>query len=263
MASPTRRGSRWVPPKPGMIPRLISGWPKLADSAAIRKSQAMASSHPPPKANALTAATVATEERSMSRRRPCMASSSSAPAAASILVNALMSAPAQNSIGLADANTTARVPAGRRDRVPGFAQRLHDLGGDRVGRRAVQPDDGDLVAGLELDRALLPARVRARVGEEALAGLDAEAALDVEAAKQRRGLKAPPPTPAPPPRACPGPRRGRPGRHGPAAGGMIPAPAIMPRSMSFIAATPSSRTRQLSTRALRVKRSTRASVSMD
>ena len=49
-ASPTRRGSRCVPPKPGMIPRLISGWPKLADSAAIRKSHAIDSSQPPPKA---------------------------------------------------------------------------------------------------------------------------------------------------------------------------------------------------------------------
>ena len=34
-ASPTSRGSRCVPPKPGMIPRLISGWPKVADSAAM------------------------------------------------------------------------------------------------------------------------------------------------------------------------------------------------------------------------------------
>ena len=55
------RGSRWVPPKPGMIPRLISGWPKVADSAAIRKSQAMASSQPPPKAIELTAAIVTVE----------------------------------------------------------------------------------------------------------------------------------------------------------------------------------------------------------
>src|SRR3979409_1733568 len=43
---------------------------------------------------------------------------------------------------------------------------------------------------------------------------------------------------------------------------MIPAPAIMPRSMSFIDATPSSSTRQLSTRAFSVKRSTSAAVSM-
>ena len=41
-----------------------------------------------------------------------MPSSSRWPAAASIVVNALMSAPAQNSIGLAEAITSARtVPA--------------------------------------------------------------------------------------------------------------------------------------------------------
>ena len=66
-ASPTRRGSRCVPPNPGMIPRLISGWPKLADCAAIRTSQAIASSQPPPSAIALTAAIVAIDERSISR----------------------------------------------------------------------------------------------------------------------------------------------------------------------------------------------------
>src|SRR5947209_18479896 len=43
---------------------------------------------------------------------------------------------------------------------------------------------------------------------------------------------------------------------------MIPAPAIMPRSMSFSEAIPSSRTRQLSMSALRVKRSTSAVVSI-
>src|SRR5581483_5422155 len=45
-------------------------------------------------------------------------------------------------------------------------------------------------------------------------------------------------------------------------GGMIPAPAIMPRSMSLSAATPSSSTRQLSTSALSVKRSTSACASI-
>jgi hypothetical protein len=39
-----------------MIPRLISGWPKVADSAAMRKSHAIASSQPPPKASEFTAA---------------------------------------------------------------------------------------------------------------------------------------------------------------------------------------------------------------
>ena len=49
-----------MPPKPGMIPSLISGWPKTAASAAIRTSQAIATSQPPPKAIELTAAIVAT-----------------------------------------------------------------------------------------------------------------------------------------------------------------------------------------------------------
>ena len=46
---PTRRGRRWVPPPPGMRPRLISGWPKRALSEAMRMSQDMASSQPPPR----------------------------------------------------------------------------------------------------------------------------------------------------------------------------------------------------------------------
>src|SRR5215210_1364451 len=49
-AGPIRRGSRWVPPMPGSIPRPTSGKPKLAFSAAIRTSQASATSHPPPSA---------------------------------------------------------------------------------------------------------------------------------------------------------------------------------------------------------------------
>ena len=48
--SPTRRGRRCVPPPPGMTPRVISGNPKTAFSAAILKSQLRATSQPPPKA---------------------------------------------------------------------------------------------------------------------------------------------------------------------------------------------------------------------
>src|SRR5579884_300400 len=49
-AGPTSRLRRWVPPPPGMMPSRISGWPKRASSAATRKSQARASSQPPPRA---------------------------------------------------------------------------------------------------------------------------------------------------------------------------------------------------------------------
>jgi hypothetical protein len=47
---PTKRVRRWVPPEPGMTPRLISGWPNLAPSPARMKSHIMASSQPPPSA---------------------------------------------------------------------------------------------------------------------------------------------------------------------------------------------------------------------
>ena len=50
-----------------MMPRLISGWPKVADSAASRKSHAIDSSQPPPNAMLLTAAIVVVLEVSISR----------------------------------------------------------------------------------------------------------------------------------------------------------------------------------------------------
>src|ERR1051325_3795420 len=49
LPSPTRRVRRWVPPPPGIMPRLISGWPSEADSLATRMSHANASSQPPPR----------------------------------------------------------------------------------------------------------------------------------------------------------------------------------------------------------------------
>ena len=55
-ALPTARVSRWVPPAPGMTPRLISGWPNWALSLAMIMSQAMASSQPPPRQKPETAA---------------------------------------------------------------------------------------------------------------------------------------------------------------------------------------------------------------
>ena len=50
LLAPIRRGSLWVPPPPGKAPILISGRPNLAVWEAMRKSQARASSHPPPRA---------------------------------------------------------------------------------------------------------------------------------------------------------------------------------------------------------------------
>ena len=57
-AFPTARVSRCVPPAPGSTPRLISGWPNLADSEATTRSHSIASSHPPPRQKPDTAATI-------------------------------------------------------------------------------------------------------------------------------------------------------------------------------------------------------------
>src|SRR5260221_9091330 len=53
---PTARVRRCVPPPPGVMPILTSGWPKRADSPAMMMSHVIASSQPPPSANPLTAA---------------------------------------------------------------------------------------------------------------------------------------------------------------------------------------------------------------
>ena len=45
-----------MPPMPGMMPSLISGWPNFAVSAAMMKSHCIASSQPPPSAKPATAA---------------------------------------------------------------------------------------------------------------------------------------------------------------------------------------------------------------
>ena len=56
LALPTARGSRCVPPAPGMMPSLISGWPNFALSAAMTMSHIIATSQPPPSAKPATAA---------------------------------------------------------------------------------------------------------------------------------------------------------------------------------------------------------------
>ena len=56
LALPTARGRRCVPPAPGMMPSLISGWPNFALSAAMTMSHIIATSQPPPSAKPATAA---------------------------------------------------------------------------------------------------------------------------------------------------------------------------------------------------------------
>lgn len=59
---PTNKGNRWTAPNEGTLPKVISGKPKVADSSAIRRSHAIASSSPPPSAKPWTAAILASGE---------------------------------------------------------------------------------------------------------------------------------------------------------------------------------------------------------
>ena len=66
--TPTRRGSRWVPPPPGRMPSLTSGRPRRALRSATRKWQAIAISSPPPSAVPWIAATNGLGDFSIIRR---------------------------------------------------------------------------------------------------------------------------------------------------------------------------------------------------
>ena len=103
----------------------------------------MASSQPPPKASPLTAAIVTTRERSISRSSACISLTSCRPAASSIVVNALMSAPAQNSIGLAEANTSARMAPSSVTASQSFRRACTTSGEIELAGGRSQPGDRD------------------------------------------------------------------------------------------------------------------------
>src|ERR1700738_1494989 len=102
---PTSRGSRCVPPAPGMRPSLTSGKPSRADELATRNEHAIASSSPPPSASPSTAATDTAgwlARRSTAPRR----ASPYAPNDAAFTVDmCLMSAPAAKKPGNAEDTT--------------------------------------------------------------------------------------------------------------------------------------------------------------
>src|SRR6185295_6860627 len=103
---------------------------------------------------------------SQSRNSSCARLSRSRPPASSSEVNALMSAPAQNSAGFGEAMIIAFTP-------PPSIERLDHVRGQRVGGRVVEPQDRDLAARVELDRRGLVALVGLRVRVEPLPALGA------------------------------------------------------------------------------------------
>ncbi len=190
---PTRRGRRWVPPKPGMIPSLISGWPKSAERAAIRTSQDIASSQPPPKARPLTAAIVAIPSRPSSRKSAWALWIRASPRR---LVHR------RERLDVRARAVEEGVRGGDHQRaharglglLPHLAEVLDHLRGDRVHLAVRQPRDRHaLLTRLELDDLGGWGRVIGvglRVGVEALSALLTQAALGDEAAQDPRRREA-------------------------------------------------------------------------
>ena len=153
----------------------------------MRTSQAIASSQPPPKARPLTAAIGGDAGGAQVAHQRVRLVDQLRPLVSSICVNALMSAPAQNSSGLEEAMTSARTPEPltcsqtlpRSSITYGAIEFIRPLASQAI---ATSPR----VSSLTTSAWLLV--VELRVGVEALAGLLAEAALGDEAADdQRRG----------------------------------------------------------------------------
>ena len=181
---------------------------------------------------------------------------SSSPPASSIWVKALMSAPAEKTIGTEEAITIAPTsPEALTFPQTVFRSRI-TCGGDGVHRRVGEPGDRDLATGLQLARSR-PARPRRAAGRGRSPGRMSmpEAALGDEAPEDDRGREALPVLLLEPPRSArasessPSTSAFQNGGSSPRRGSR-PAPAIIPTSMSRTEQTPSSTSLQASISAL-------------
>src|SRR5436190_186160 len=134
---PTARVRRCVPPAPGMIPRLISGWPNCAVSEATMMSQIIASSQPPPRAYPETAAMIGVLILRIASHR-VVRSCLSIEIGVAMTKFSLMSAPAANARSL-PVSTPLVLPAAAGARpTEGHAVRAHT--DERDDLRPVPPD---------------------------------------------------------------------------------------------------------------------------
>ena len=108
---PASRSRRCVPPKPGMTPRLISGWPSFAVSAAMRSVHDIAISRPPPSAKPLSSAMTGFPRRSTPRIICWPAREKRSASAGGSDANSEMSAPATNAFCPDPVSTTTRTDA--------------------------------------------------------------------------------------------------------------------------------------------------------
>ena len=109
-----RRARRCVPPNPGITPRLISGCPNLAVSAATMRSQASASSMPPPSTKPFTAAMTGIGNSSSPRATPSPRAANFLPSSGDMDTMTEMSAPATNARPPAPVRIRQRTPSSAR-----------------------------------------------------------------------------------------------------------------------------------------------------
>src|SRR2546426_821497 len=110
-ARPTSRGSRWVPPPPGMMARFTSVRPSSESSLAIRMSHASANSRPPPSAKPRMAAMMGWPQRSIAARKSTRWRCARNCTGTSGTTNSRMSAPAEKAFSPAPVATTTRTSA--------------------------------------------------------------------------------------------------------------------------------------------------------
>ena len=166
--APTTRGSRCVPPAPGVTARRTSGRPSRARSEAIRRSQHSASSSPPPSALPSIAAMVGIGSSASRRATPDSSSCRARPRRTALGLE-LADVRAGREGPLAAARSR-RPPGRRRARRPraspsAVAELLEQLPRDEVERRVDELELRD-AAQLEVDRAPLT-RAAAEVGRQA------------------------------------------------------------------------------------------------
>ncbi len=160
LSRPTRRGSRWVPPAPGIRPSLISGSPSRVPGAATRQWQPSATSRPPPSGVPCIAAMTGFSLASMT----AITSMVVGPCAG--LPNSPMSAPAMKVRPAQTITIAATAGIGARPR-----HRIDESGAQgvvqRVDGRIVDGDDGDIAVAAQADRLghrVLPVELVSRPG---------------------------------------------------------------------------------------------------
>ena len=150
LALPTAWVSRCVPPMPGMMPSLISGWPNFALSAAMMRSHCMASSQPPPSAKPATAAI--TGLRACGDAMPRRAQKSAKYTSVKLLsAISLMSAPAANAFS-EPVMTMQPILSSASKASTACSKLAHQRAVERIERlRPVEPDQSDPAACLDDD----------------------------------------------------------------------------------------------------------------